>query len=172
MKHTLLFLFSLISCVSNAQSLTKVEIDSIIKSIEENKSLSKSVFDFSELIHQTTDGGSELIVYQENKKIKKITLQVSLSYGLITSIIYLRDEEPVYLIEKEENYLVKNDTIDYSKLESKFKEIIYVFGFSPQGIGEYQFESEVFGERVLSDNYCEIDELFDLIVIAKKALEK
>jgi len=102
------------------------QIDNKVNSIESDSTLEKTEFDWVELTGITTDGGGILKVWRNEKQIYKIVEEIGLSYGRITTTIYMNNRTPIKIIEIEENFEQNNDGLNYEVLNEVYRETIYV----------------------------------------------
>lgn len=155
----LLFLLSLsFSCYS--QELDSVMIKNLVHEIENNRGLDSANHNWSEMTGVYPDGGFEFVTWYNGEELVKVYLQVGLSYGRLTTIIYLDDSKPIMTIETEENFNLNNEgEIDLSRLNLVFREVTFLYKEDPAGSGEYDLEYRTMGKRVFSDPYCSSSEL-------------
>ncbi|WP_226789153.1 hypothetical protein [Polaribacter reichenbachii] len=117
-----------------------------------------------ELTGITTDGGGILKVWRNEKQICKIVEKIGLSYGRITTVIYLNNGIPIKIIETEENFGHENGELNYEKLNEVFRATIYVFDWEND-----ESKIERTGKRVLSEGSCSTFNYEPTIERAKKA---
>jgi hypothetical protein len=143
------------------------QIDVAVGLINSHARLTLKEFDAKEIYKQNFDGGGVIKLYSEEGKVRKIEQEITLSFGRVTTIVYLENLEPIQIIEREEDYVFKDDqtTLDHSKLNQVFEAIIYVIDWDKD-------DSFVVieGKRVLSEGTCSNYEYEPLIDIAQKVL--
>lgn len=170
MRQTILtiFLSGLYFCSIGQDARTK-QIDISVGLINSNDKLTLNEIDANEVYNQTFDGGGTIKIYSDSDNIFKIEQEIGLSYGRQTTIIYLTNGKPIQIIDREENFKLKDDktTLDYSKLTQVFEATIYVFNWD-KGDSKVNYK----GKRVLSEGTCSNFEYEPLIEIAVKQLEK
>ncbi len=83
----------------------------------------------------------------------------------MTTIIYLKNGQPIKLIDREQNYKVKDDQsgLDYSKLNQVFEASIYIFNWDK---GDSEMIKK--GERKFSEGTCSNFEYEPLVDRVKK----
>ena len=149
-----------ISLYAHAQELDSIAIKAIVQQIDNTAELDSTVHDWSQLTGVVTDGGAELISWRNNGEVVKVFKQVGLSFGRITTTIYLQDSEPIMAIETEENFGVDDHgEIDYTSLKVVYQEINFYYKEDPFRSGEYDLDYRSIGKRVLSEQYCTTSEL-------------
>lgn len=145
------------------------QIDITVGLINNNDNLIVNEFDANGVYNQTFDGGGTIKIYSDKGNISKIEQEIGLSFGRLTTIIYLTNGKPIQIIDREENFKLKDDntTLDYSKLTRVFEATIYVFNWDND-------DSKIInkGKRVLSEGTCSNFEYEPLIGIAEKLLKK
>jgi hypothetical protein len=149
------------------QTNTTKQIDKKIDLIEADKTLIVRKFDINEIYEQTTDGGGEFIIYIQNDKIVKVEQYVGLSFGIISTIIYVNKNRPIAIIEREENFVWNENksSFDYSKLKEVYHEKIYVSNYEAIWVNRE-------GNRNMSDPSCSVDEYLDILTKAENLLKK
>ncbi len=142
------------------------QINAKVKTIDSDSELTNKEFDATEVYGHAFDGGGEIKVYVSNDQLHKFEEQIGLSFGRITTIIYLKDDEPILIIDCEENFRRNDDgSFDYSSLNKVFETKIYVAdGDSIKTIKE--------GERIMSDSRNGVEKYFQKIEMAKGLLKK
>ena len=149
-----------ISLYAHAQELDSIAIKAIVQQIENTAELDSMVHDWSQLTGVVTDGGAELISWRNNGEVVKVIQQVGLSFGRMTTTIYLQDSKPIMAIEIEENFSVDDHgEIDYTSLKVVYQEINFYYKEDPVVSGEYDLDYRSMGKRVLSEQYCTTSEL-------------
>jgi hypothetical protein len=141
--------------------------DKQIGQIDSDKGLTKKKFNVEEVYGKAFDGGGKLDGYVKNGQLVKIDQSIGLSYGLVTTIIYLRNGLPIKIIEREENYQVKDDQsgLDYTKLHLVFEATIYVVNWDKD-------DSQIVrkGARKFSEGTCSNFDYEPLIDRVKKLM--
>lgn len=153
MKRTttiLTFILGLtIHCFSQTELITI--INKQVREINSDKGLTTKLFNANEVYNKTFDGGGRIEVYLKGGQITKIEESIGLSYGLVTTIIYLKDGRPIKIIDREENFKIKDDQsgLDYTKLNQVFEASIYVVNWDKD-------DSKILrkGERKFSEGVC------------------
>lgn len=165
MKKTVIIISVLIGFLSFGQERNISHIEDEARLIDLNDNLTKKEFNWVELTEITTDGGGILKVWQDENQICKIYEEIGFSYGRITTIIYLKDNVPIKIIDTEENFSYENDDINYYELNEVFKATIYVFDWEDDDT-----EIIIEGNRVISEGNCSTFEYESIIELAEKAL--
>lgn len=134
-----------------AQTDLMATIDKRVQQIDSDKGLTKKEFNANQVYNKIFDGGGQINVYQKEGQLVKIEENIGLSYGLVTTVIYLHDGHPIKIIDREENYKTKDDQsgFDYTKLTQVFEAIIYVVNWDND-------DSRILkkGERKFSEGVC------------------
>jgi hypothetical protein len=150
-----------------AQTDLMVTIDKQAGQIDADKGLNKKQFSANEVYNRIFDGGGQIDVYLKGERLVKIEESIGLSYGLATTIIYLKDGQPIKIIDREENYKMKDDQsgLDYAKLNQVFEASIYVVNWDRD-------DSKIMrkGEREFSEGVCSNFDYQPLIESVKKLL--
>lgn len=148
-------IFNLLGQQSRIDSLEQV-----VKSIDNDVELRLTEFDMVEIRDRATDGGWMIEVYSDQNEIKKVKEEIGLSFGRITTIIYLDNEKPIKIIDREENFAWNKEESgwDYSELNLVFQEDIYVFDWNMADT-----DSIVKGKRNLSEETCGVFEYESLL---------
>lgn len=158
-----LCLFSGFKLLGQTDSI--VVIDDLTKDIDNSPMISKATFSASEVYRQITDNGGEIIVLYEGENIFKITQEIGLSWGFISTTFYFKDDLPIKIIEIERNFRWNENEskFDYTKLDQVFYWEYYIFDYDrDQGVinrtgdpvfsepvcGLYEYEDEI--ERIRS----------------------
>ena len=150
----------IISLFTQAQELDSVAIKAIVQHIENTEELDSTFHDWSQLTGVVTDGGAELISWRKNGEVVKVFQQVGLSFGRLTTTIYLQDSNPIMAIETEENFGIDDQgEIDYTSLKVVYQEISFYYKEEPAQSGEYDLDYRRIGKRVHSEQYCTTYEL-------------
>jgi hypothetical protein len=169
MKNIVLSIFLSASyfCSVGQDERTK-QIDILAEQINASDRLTLKDFDAGKVYGQTFDGGGIIKVYSDKGVISKIEQVIGLSYGRLTTVVFLKNGQPIQIIDREENFKFKDDktTFDHSKLEQVFEATIYVFNWDKD-------DSKVItkGKRVLSEGTCSNFEYEALIDAVKKLME-
>lgn len=165
MRKTFVIIFTLIGFLTFGQENNLDRIDNKVNSIESDSTLAETEFDWVELTGITTDGGGILKVWRNEKEVCKIVEEIGLSYGRIRTIIYLNNGIPIKIIETEENFEIKDNELNYKKLNDVYREIIYVFDWENDSA-----EIKRIGKRKMSEQSCSMYELTESVMErAKKA---
>ncbi|MDO7174244.1 hypothetical protein [Mariniflexile sp. AS56] len=165
MRETFVIIFTLIGFLTFGQENNLDPIDNKVNSIESDSTLTETEFDWVELTGIASDGGGILKVWRNEKKICKIVEEIGLSYGRIRTIIYLKNGIPIKIIETEENFEIKDNELNYKKLNEVYREIIYVFDWENDSA-----EIKRIGKRKMSEQSCSMYELAESVMVrAKKA---
>jgi len=168
MRLLALIFCSIISLCAHAQELDTVAIKAIVQQIDNTAELDSTVHDWSQLTGVVTDGGAELISWRNNGEVVKVFQQVGLSFGRITTTIYLHDSEPIMAIETEENFGFDDQgEIDYTSLKLVYQETNFYYKEDPPYSGEYDLYNRHTGKRVLSEQYCSSSELLHPLELIK-----
>ena len=157
---------TLIGFLSFGQENGLDQIEKEVNFIESDSTLTESEFEGNELTGITTDGGRTLKVWRRKKQICKVIEEIGLSYGRIRTTIYLDNENPIKIIETEENFVHKDDKLNYNELNEVFRATIYVFDWEND-----DGKIERTGQRVLSEGSCSTFDYKPIIERAKKAIE-
>lgn len=167
MRKTFSIIMILYSFLAFGQENNIDRIDKEVNSIALDSTLSLIEFDWVELTGITTDGGGILKIWQNDTQICKIVEEIGLSYGRVSTTIYLDDGKPIKIIETEENFGYKNGDLNYNELNEVFKAIIYVFDWEND-------ESKIkrIGKRVMSEGNCATFDYEPILERAKKATTK
>ena len=163
----ILFCLGFIS-ISLGQLTTITQIEDEVREIEELKNIDIKEFDVNKFYDRIFDGGGIIKVFLRNEEIVKIEEKIGLSYGRITTIIYLKNDIPIQIVDREENFKFKEDqtSLDYSTLNQVFEATVYIFDW------DYD-KSEIVttGERNLSEGTCSTFEYEPLIDNVRKILK-
>ena len=167
MKKVLLNLILLwVTSATYGQSDLIDQISADVKAIDSNSELTIDEFDPTKVYGNAFDGGGEIEIYQLDGQIQKIHEQIGLSFGRITTIIYLENSEPILIIDREENFKRKDDgSFDYSTLNQLFEAQIYVSNGKP-------IKTDQEGSRVMTDKSTGIDKYLQKIEMAEGLLKK
>ena len=138
-------------------------IDRMVAKIENNQELKSKEFDAAEVFGHTFDGGGTITIHTVQNKAKKIEQVIGLSYGRVTTVIYLDVGKPIKIIETEENFpVLTNQTgLDYSQLKKIFEASIYVFDWDGDNA-----KTIIKGERKLSKGTCALFDYEPIIEMA------
>ena len=141
-------------------------IDADVKAIDSNSELTIDEFDAAKVYEHAFDGGGEIEIYQLNGQIQKIHEQIGLSFGRITTIIYLENSEPILIIDREENFKRNdNGSFDYSTLDKVFEAQIYVSNGNP-------IKTNQEGDRVMTDKNTGLNQYRQKIEIAEGLIKR
>lgn len=168
MKNAFVIILTLIGFITFGQEKTLDRIDMEVKLIESDSTLKKTEFDWVEVSGIATDGGWVIDVWRNENQIIKIAEEIGLSYGRVTTTVYLQNEIPIKIVEVEENFGYKNDELNYEELNEVYQEIIYVFDWKNDSS-----EIKRFGKRNMRDQSCSMYELAESVIDrAKKLIAK
>ena len=151
--------------VGFSQSRTVDELDALVVKIDNNPNLDSIVLDANEVYNQTFDGGGNYILFSIRDSLVKVRSEIGTSYGRFTTVLYLQDQIPLKIIEKEENFIWKDEdsSWDYSQINTVFKAVIYVTDYSNADTHTIKE-----GQRVLTEGACGLFEYDPAIERAKK----
>ncbi|PHR87937.1 MAG: hypothetical protein COA80_18465 [Leeuwenhoekiella sp.] len=166
MKQTFVIVLTLVGFLSFAQVNETVRIDKLVESIKADSTLTESEFDWVKLTGIATDGGGILKVWRNRNQIVKVYEEIRLSYGRISTEIYLNNGEPIKIIEIEENFSLTNHGVEYDELNEVFRAVIYLFDWESD-----KSKIERIGERNMSEGNCSSFDYEPIIERAKKAIE-
>ncbi|NER11789.1 hypothetical protein SAMN06265375_1134 [Muriicola jejuensis] len=149
-------------------------IENTVSLIDKNEKLKRSVLNWEELTEQTKINDSEFLVWSKNDTIYKVSLASLSPRGTIKFIIYCHEGNPIKIVEMEHFNSADIVSQDSSKLEVTFKEEIFITGFREYYPGEIEYEYEVLteGSRMITDMYCQVNELLHPLEVAYKGLKK
>lgn len=169
MRRTTSILTIIIGLTSHcfAQSDLMTTIDKQVEQINSDSGLTKKEFNANHVYNKIFDGGGQINVYQKGVQLVKIEESIGLSYGLVTTIVYLKDGHPIKIIDREEIFKIKDDQtgLDYMKLNQVFEASIYVINWEKD-------DSKIVkkGERKFSEGVCSNLDYEPLIDRVKKLL--
>ncbi len=164
LKQTFVIILSLIGFLAFAQENKTSQIDKLVESIKADSTLTESEFDWVELTGIATEGGGILKVWRNRNQIVKVYEEIGLSYGRISTEIYLNNGEPIKIIEIEENFRFTNHGVEYDELNEVFRAKIYVFDWENN-----MSKINRIGERNMSEGNCSTFDYEPIIERAKKA---
>ena len=164
MTKSLVIILTLIGFLTFGQENNLELIDNEVKSIESDSTLVETEFDWMELTGITTDGGGILKIWRNENQICKVVQEIGLSYGRVKTVIFLSNGLPIKIIETEENFGLKNDELDYGKLNEVFKATIHVYDWEND-----ESKIEQVGKRVMSEGTCSNFDYEPIIERAVKA---
>jgi hypothetical protein len=167
LKKTFVIILTLIGFVTFGQENKLDRINNEVNLINSDSTLIESEFDWAELTGITTDGGGILKMWQNQNQICKIVEEIGLSYGRVSTVIYLESDTPIKIIETEENFGNKDGEINYNELNEVFRANIYIFDWEND-----DGKIERIGKRVLSEGSCSTFDYETIIARAKKAIEQ
>jgi len=167
MKKYFAIILTLLAFSVFGQGKNLDQLKSKVNLIESDSTLIRNEYDWVELTGIATDGGGILRVWRTNEQIHKIVEEVGLSYGRITTTIYLNKGTPIKIIETEENFGQKNGELSYKELNEVFRANIYVFDWEND-----ESKIERTGKRVLSEGTCATFDYEPTVERAKKAVTK
>mgnify|MGYP003676888110 CR=1 FL=1 len=167
MKKTFVIILTLIGFVTFGQENKLDRIESEVNSINSDSTLTKSEFDWAKLTGIKTDGGGILKVWRNRNQIIRIYEEIGLSYGRVSTEIYLDNGEPIKIIETEENFRRSDQGMEYDELNQVFKAEVYVIDWEND-------KSKIVrtGERNFSEGNCSTFDYEPIIERAKKAVEQ
>lgn len=151
----------------NLQTNRIALIEKKVTEIESDATLTEVEFDLLELTGRVTDGGGMLKLWRNQNQTQKIIQEVGLSFGRISTTVYLENKIPIKVIETEENFESNNGELDYSKLNEVFKATSYFFDWEQD-----DSNIELKGKRVLSQGNCTAIDYKPILEMAKKAISK
>ena len=166
MKKNFVIVLTLVGFLSFAQENQTVRIDNLVQSIKADSTLTESEFDWIKITGIATDGGGILKVWRNSNQIVKVYEEIGLSYGRISTEIYLDNGEPIKIIEIEENFSLTNHEVEYDELNEVFRAVIYMFDWESD-----KSKIERIAERNLSEGNCSTFDYEPIIERAKKAIE-
>ena len=164
MTKSLVIILILIGFLTFAQENNLELIDNEVRSIESDSTLVETEFDWMERTGITTDGGGILKIWRNENQICKVVQEIGLSYGRVKTVIFLSNGLPIKIIETEENFELKNDELDYGKLNEVFKATIHVYDWEND-----ENKIEQVGKRVMSEGTCSNFDYEPIIERAVKA---
>lgn len=167
LKNLLIIILLLIGHIAIGQEKDRTKIDIQVHAIEANSNLTKVKFDLERLTGIVTDGGGTIEVWLHKNKIYMIVEEVGLSYGRLTTTIYLKNELPIKIIETEENFKSDKGELDYSTLENAHIAIIYIHNWKKN-----KTEIEYIGERLINQGDHSTHKYEAILELAKKAIAK
>lgn len=141
------------------------QIDKTVALIDNNTTLLVKEFDTAEIYPQAYDGGGSITVHADQHELKKISQVIYLSFGRITTTIYFDGDQPIKIMEREENFEWNEDLLDwdFSVLNQVFQTDIYVFDWEME-----QSESITQGKRNLSEGSCAVFDYEPLVELGKR----
>ena len=151
MRILLIFLsvLWLSSIKTSAQANLQNLINQKVAAIDSNKQLLQKTFEAKEIYYQTSDGGGFLTITHLENKCYKIEQEIGLSYGRVTQIVYLENDVPIKILEKEENFtwIENTSSWDYSTLNTVYKSEVYILDWAQNTaefveVGKRVFTSE------------------------------
>lgn len=159
----------LINFKSQGQDSRISRIDEMVKEINVNTKLTVREFDASEVYGKSLHGSGSIKVYSHKNEILKIEQEIDVSFGRLTTMMYVESGKPIQIIEREENFKIKDDqsSMDYSILKEVFRATIYILDWDTDN-------SKVIysGKRVLSEGTCSNFEYEPLLEEAQKLINK
>lgn len=153
-------------CFAQTDLMTTIEKQ--VEKINLDRGLTKKEFNANLVYNRIFDGGGQIDVYLKGEELVKIQQSIGLSYGLVTTIIYLKNGQPIKIIDREENYKIKDDQsgFDYTKLTQVFEASIYVVNWEND-------DSKILkkGERKFSEGVCSNFDYEPLVASVNKLLK-
>jgi hypothetical protein len=148
---------------------TKIQdIREKFQSINRDKNYTVLTLNNEEFLEQMTEGGGQLTGYFKGDSIYKIHERIGLSYCVLTTEYYFRNEHLIFVFEKEDvfPYIDSLATFDYTRTENTFE-------------GRYYFdkdtliETKIKGEKLIPDElkYDSQTKEGDLLSSAKKNVD-
>lgn len=127
MKNLLVILLFFFSLTLWSQELTVLDIDTEVSKIDLDPDLKHISFDTNEVYNQATDGGGSLEVWLLGKEIRKISQSIFLSNAQFITTVYLKNDQPLMIVETENHYLYDEDLHAYNlaRPETAYERIIY-----------------------------------------------
>lgn len=158
----ILFLFCLLAIGQSKESL---QIEKIVEAIDLDQNYLIKEKGLNEQNGRTTDGGAQLKIWTKGGEMFKIVEEIGLSYGRLSTIIYLKNDQPIKIIEIEENYRLSDGEINFKELREVYKAVFYVYDWELD-------EGEVIrsGKRIMSEMSCSNYELVEPILEEAKSL--
>ncbi|MEZ2414510.1 hypothetical protein ACA086_06050 [Muriicola sp. E247] len=168
----IIFLLSFLSGVGQQYDIQL--IDETVSLIEKKEKLQRNELNWEELTNQPRSNDSEFIVWSRNDTIHKVSLASFGAKGNIKFILYCLNEKPIKTIMLEEYNNTDTMSQDSINLIVPFKEEIYFTGAKEYFPGEIEYEVEIKteGRRLITDMYCQVNELLHPLAIAKKGIKK
>ena len=162
MKQVILHLILFWTALPSYGQSTRVdEINDEVKAIDSDVTIKIKEFDAAEVYGHTSDGGGKIKIYQKDGQIRKIEEQTGLSFGRITTIIYLVDSKPILITDREENFKRNDDgSFNYSSLREVFEARLYMAD------GEL-VDAIKKGARAMSEGTDEVGEYLSKIEMAE-----
>jgi hypothetical protein len=171
MKQSLLSLtfYILLITTTFGQGYTREGIEKLSAQIDSNKTLKKTEFEANEVYNVTYDGGGTIELYFDGPDLKKIKQTIGVSYGVLTTIIYFNNGDPIKIIDKEENFkfIEKDSKWDYSTIEEVYQLTLYPVNHESKDIQPIEK-----GKRRLSDQKDDLKDFEELIELGKRLKEK
>ncbi|WP_372758080.1 hypothetical protein [Mariniflexile sp.] len=162
MRFNLIPLFLVVTVTAYSQKVTIEDINKYVDHIDSCTNLKLIEYDWCKVTGSQINQQVVLRVWKSENQIVKIEEQFDASYGNYSRVIYLKKDKPIKGLEIEENFAIKNNQIDYSKLNVQFKMEVFVTGFN-KIIGEFEFEVKEEGIRNLTESYSDLNSLFSIL---------
>ena len=144
-----LFILLVFPCLNVHGQASQDVIKNIRKNFQTTNSdttLKKLTLDGEEFLDQVPDGGGELTGFFKNDSIVKISEWIGLSYGNRTREYYYKSNKLIFVYEKFQSFIQKNNgELDHDKIKTTFE-------------GRYYFnkdkliEQKISGKRTFEDN--------------------
>lgn len=169
MKQLIIILILLRCLESYGQKDSLAIIDEKIRLIDSDSTLQLKVFDAPTIYDRAFDNGGEIKIYFHKNALKKIIHAIGVSFGRVTTIIYLDQDHPIKIIDREENFGILDDQTgwDYSKLKQVFQADIYIF--------DWELDKNKIiktGKRNLSEGTCGIFEYEPIVSLCEELLKR
>lgn len=121
------------------QAFQKINSDSSLKT--------KTIDDEEKFLGNVTDGGGDLKGYFKNDSIQKISEWIGLSFGIIQTEYYFKDDQLIFVYKNEKHFGFNNKTqeTDHNKLELAFEARYY---FSNEKLIEVKKKGETMEDPI------------------------
>ncbi|WP_372920383.1 hypothetical protein [Salegentibacter sp.] len=168
MKKIVNLIIWLLSLTSLSQELSVVEIQAEVEKINSESELVHYTFDTDKIYNQTTEAGGTFDVWVNNQKIRKISQKIFLSNGQFITTIYLKNNQPILILELEKHFQWNDDNsgLDYEKeLETNYSELIYAYNWDKDPI---KVVSK--GNSLRNETVCGLSDYWGLLQTAMKII--
>lgn len=155
---------------SFSQNVTVDQIEKSVNQINLDTSLVRIEYDLNEIFNLTIDGSGFFKIWKSDSEITKIVQQAFLSFGITETVIYLEDEQPILIIEKEKHFIRDSQTKETNYEEEPilvFEEKIYCSNWDSDPI-----KVETKGDRILTEGICGISDYSGLLDKAKELIKE
>lgn len=169
MKFLLTILICLLSFTVQSQKLTVLEIDSEVSKIDLDPALEHLTFDTNDVYNQATDGGGSLEVWLRGNEIRKISQSIFLSNAQFITTVYLKNDQPIMIVETENNYPYdeEKNTFNLAEPETAYERIIYSWHWERDAI-----TVRTRGESWGADQGTDVGSYTSLFATARKILSQ